>query len=447
MDIKNERRDLWIMAAVAVMLVTLPAVSQAEIVGISGPAFNLTAKADYVVTGDLNSVLIWGYAADGGRAQLPGPTLIVNEGDTVTVNLASEIPGQNVSILFPGQENVTASGGVAGLLTQEAVPGGATVSYSFSALRPGTYFYHSGTNITLQTEMGLSGTLIVRPAMGANCAYNDADSCFDREFLFFLSEMDPLVHNTVEQQGVAGLAGTNYLSDYFPTYWWLNGRTAVDTMAADGVGWLPTQPYGAMVRLHPHEKVLMRVVGGNRDMHPFHHHGNHARVIATDGRLLQSPGGAGADLSYQVFTVQSHPGGTVDAIFDWTGQDLGWDIYGTTAADPGLAHTCNGIPDTDPNPGSPGFDAVSGEYCPDHGKPLPIVLPENQNLAFGGFWSGSPFLGNLGGLPPGEGGLNPGGGFPFMWHSHTEKEMTNWDIFPGGMMTMMIVEKWDVPID
>jgi hypothetical protein len=33
-----------------------------------------------------------------------------------------------------------------------------------------------------------------------------------------------------------------------------------------------------------------------------------------------------------------------------------------------------------------------------------------------------------------------------MWHSHTEKEMTNWDIFPGGMMTMMIIEPLSVPI-
>ena len=26
-----------------------------------------------------------------------------------------------------------------------------------------------------------------------------------------------------------------------------------------------------------------------------------------------------------------------------------------------------------------------------------------------------------------------------MWHSHTEKEMVNNDIFPGGMMTMLVV--------
>jgi hypothetical protein len=27
-----------------------------------------------------------------------------------------------------------------------------------------------------------------------------------------------------------------------------------------------------------------------------------------------------------------------------------------------------------------------------------------------------------------------------MWHSHTEKELINFGIFPGGMMTMLIIE-------
>jgi hypothetical protein len=69
------------------------------------------------------------------------------------------------------------------------------------------------------------------------------------------------------------------------------------------------------------------------------------------------------------------------------------------------------------------------------------------DLAYGGFWSGSPFLGGMGSLPPGEGGLNPNAGFAYMWHSHTEKEMTNNDIFPGGMMTMMIVLPPGAPME
>ena len=93
------------------------------------------------------------------------------------------------------------------------------------------------------------------------------------------------------------------------------------------------------------------------------------------------------------------------------------------------------------------FDPITKEYCPDHGKPFPVVLPEQQDLTFGGWWSGSPYLGMLGALPPGEGGLNPNGGFSFMWHSHTEKELANYDIFPGGMLTMMIIEAPSVPLD
>jgi hypothetical protein len=27
-----------------------------------------------------------------------------------------------------------------------------------------------------------------------------------------------------------------------------------------------------------------------------------------------------------------------------------------------------------------------------------------------------------------------------MWHSHSEKELLNGDIFPGGMMTMVLID-------
>ena len=86
------------------------------------------------------------------------------------------------------------------------------------------------------------------------------------------------------------------------------------------------------------------------------------------------------------------------------------------------------------------------EYAGDHGKKMPVELPALQDMTFGGFYSGSPFLGDFGDLPPGEGGLNLNGGMVFMWHSHSEKELANNDIFPGGMMTMIIVEPNGVPI-
>ena len=71
---------------------------------------------------------------------------------------------------------------------------------------------------------------------------------------------------------------------------------------------------------------------------------------------------------------------------------------------------------------------------------FPVDPPHQQAVMNGQFYSGSPFLGTMGSLPPGEGGFNPNSGFLFMWHSHSEKEITNNDIFPGGMLTMMIIE-------
>jgi len=460
------KRTYLVFALAMAFLILQAATAQAMIDGITGPSFALTAKEDFISTADGGTWLLWGYANgtdSTDRAQYPGPILIVNEGQTVTVTLNNELPVP-VSIVFPGQGPVTATGGAAGLLTQEvpAAPAGGSVQYTFMAAKPGTYMYHSGTQPDLQVEMGLVGAIIVRPLLGAKYAYNHAGAQFDREYLFFLSEMDPIIHKWVEFFGPSSLEGTDLLSTYFPNYWFINGRTAVDTMLAPnppGTGLFPTQPYDSMPMMRPGDRVLMRVVGAGRQIHPFHHHGNHAQVIAKDGRLLDTGTAAGwPDLSTAVFTIQSVPGQTADAIFEWTGKGMNWDIYGTG---PGYEHNCIDLVDNktglplpgDPaNPYAPGdgyADLTSNhpwEWCADHGKPIPVTLPAFTDLTMGPFFSGSPYLGKVELLPPGQGGLNPMGAYIFMWHSHNEKELCNYGVFPGGLMTMMAIHP-EVPIE
>jgi hypothetical protein len=353
-------------------------------------------------------------------------------------------------------------------MTNEAQPGGGSVTYTFTPTEPGTYMYQSGTQTEIQIEMGLVGAIIVRPngyAEGTASnhpdrrAYAGAQTRYDREFLFFLSDMDLSAHE--------GLDGGIPLdpASYNATLWFINGRNGPDTLYPDGdeTPWLPAQPYGALAQAHPGERVLMRLVGGGRDLHPFHHHGNNTWQIAQDGRLLQSADGAfagypdfvetggavtdngpddwlpnGATLPDQAvsnYTITVVPGNTYDAIYTWTGRDMNWDIYGDR---PGHAGPPGG-----PDCGAPEPTEDPNSHC----KDLTVTLPEQQALTFGGLWSGSPFLGSLEVLPPLEGGLNPNGGFSFMWHSHTERELTNDDIFPGGMMTMFIVEAPEVPLD
>jgi FtsP/CotA-like multicopper oxidase with cupredoxin domain len=444
---KNRHLTSWALAAGAAALVLAFAGSagaQARIDGIEGfTTFNFAAGEGEVSIADGGSYEFWGYEdldlREGvGLPQYPGPTIIVNEGDVVTINLTNQMHASSgcTSMVFPGHA-VTASGGSQnGLLTKEVCPGGPAAIYTFTASEPGTYMYYSGTNPELQIEMGLFGALIVRPfgnGFGDGYAYNDARSQFDHEYLFLLSSMDPYIHQLAEQHRFSEID----LTERFPTYWFINGRTAPDILANNYVAWLPHQPYNSTPRMTPGQRVLVRIIGADQDQHPLHLHGNHYYEIARYGRMLLTDTSALA--SRAKFTTLSVPGQTVDAIFTWTGEKLGWDVYGTEAD--GLPHLCNGV-----NVPTPGFDPVTNEYCPDHGKPFPVTLPENQNLAFGGWFSGSPFLGGGEPLPPGEGGLNPNNGFFFMWHSHTEKELTNFDIFPGGMLSMMVVEPPGTPI-
>ncbi len=424
----NERSDKrrWLAVSLVVLLLATVGRTDAAIHGVSGTnTFDLTASAGYIDTPDGGSVLIWGYGLSGGLMQYPGPTLIVNQGETITINLTNQLP-MPVSLVFPGQAGVTATGGSAGVLTRESTGPADTVTYSFVASHPGTYLYSSGTRPDLQVEMGLVGALIVRPSGAPNQAYNDPSTAFDHENLFVLTEIDPAIHHQVDDAVLAGASLDSIdTTSARPVLWFINGRNAPDTMAPHGAPWMPHQPYSSMPRMHPGETMLLRLIGAGRELHPFHTHGNHTRQIARDGRLLQSMPGAGPDLAQDNFTIKVLPGATYDALFGWTGADLGFDIYGHAPEDP-----------LQPN-----------EYAADHGKPLPVTLPETQDLTFGGFYSGSPFLGAFGQLPPGEGGLNANGGLFFMWHSHTERELVNFDIFPGGMMTMLIIEPPGVPID
>ncbi|MCF6252096.1 MAG: multicopper oxidase domain-containing protein [Methylococcaceae bacterium] len=446
----------------------LPGTVKAQIQGVQGPTFSLSAGIGYIDTPDGGSLQIWGYSSSGHNnnlPQYPGPTLIVNQGDIVTVNLTNNL-AENVSMLFPGQGPVSSSCTPApacdGDLTKEAVPNQTNgANYTFTAGQPGTYMYYSGTNMQVQMEMGLFGVLIVRPGgfdSNAPTAYDDAlnisgnglTTAYDHEYLFLLSEMDPEVHYRAE----AGTLAQWDNSTYHPVLWFINGRNGPDTLSGDFLPWMPHQPYGSLVRTHATDTVLTRVASASRNMHPFHFHGNNFDQLARDGRLLQSAPDQGPDLAMGDYTLQALPGATYEVTWSWTGKDLGWDILGT-AADGASDHLCNGNTVSDGT--ALDFDPVTHEYCPDHNKTisglrnalipgLGLKLPEKQDLTFGGFYSGTPFLGGNGALPPGEGGLNPTSGLFFMWHSHAEKELINNDIFPGGMLTMMVVEPYDVLI-
>jgi len=491
--------------------------------------------------------------------QVPGPTLIVNEGTTVTITLTNNLPtaAGNTSILFPGF-NVcaatlnTSTGactgtptGVTGLLTQEAAPGGS-VTYTFVASAPGTHPYYSGTQGDLQVEMGLYGALIVLPnpstipaACGtgtaspsgpnlhdanlaveaahgeadfrlARAAYDHPGSCYDREYLFQWAEMDSRIHKqalaqvTAKSGCTAGAAGCSLnvqTEPYHPAYFLINGRSMPDLMDPNYAAEYPHQPYNGNPHMHPGELTLVRTIGQGRWQHPFHEHANHVRILGRDGNLVLSPTSPATNLAgILMFNTDTTPGESFDGIFYFTGRGLNWDPYGHHPAATGPANPSatnqNPFP-TDPlaslscYPDANGYYTVNSippapvstvnyyEWCQDHNKPVqsmpfgdvpgggPATLPDPNIFTNGAWYGGTPYLGpdaslratmpacstttNAGctTLNPANTQANPANerGWAFMCHSHNEREITTNNVFPGGMLMMMLVDSREFPID
>src|SRR6266566_1661134 len=108
-----------VMLALALLFT---ATAHAAAPGITGPSFNLTAQPAYLTQPDGHTFAPPATLMTNATCpsmQVPGPTLIVTEGTTVSVALTNGLPTSagNTSILFPGFA-VTATGGVAGLLTR-----------------------------------------------------------------------------------------------------------------------------------------------------------------------------------------------------------------------------------------------------------------------------------------------------------------------------------------
>jgi FtsP/CotA-like multicopper oxidase with cupredoxin domain len=432
--------------------------------------------------------------------QVPGPTLIVTENVSFTVTLANGLPlaAGNTSILFPGLTLQSVSGGVAGLLAQEATQA-SPVTYTLVATSPGTRSYYSGTQGDLQVEMGLFGAIIVLPAtVPAGCtavgsvpahyvapgntpevdfrlaasAYDHAKTCYDREYLFQFSEMDPGIHRQAEEQSTRTCTGCMSVATepYHPAYFMINGRSMPDLMDPNYVAQYPHQPYNGNPHMHPGEIVLLRIIGQGRWQHPFHEHANHVRVLGRDGNLILSQTDANSLAGPLMFTTTTTPGQAMDGLFYYTGKGLNWDMYGhtPTASDPLGKLGCDGLLN--------GYHSVATdlnyyEWCQDHNKPMqalpfgdvgsggPVSLPDPNLFANGPWFGGSPYLGpnatvravgSTGTTPPSGTIANSPtdeAGFAFMWHSHNEREITTNNIFPGGMLMMMLVDSREFVIN
>jgi FtsP/CotA-like multicopper oxidase with cupredoxin domain len=285
-------------------------------------------------------------------AEFAAPTIVLDEGDEFYLTLS------NVGMVirpdlfdphtvhyhgFPESSNI-----FDGLPESSiSINMGASLTYYYLNNDPGTYMYHCHVEATEHMQMGMLGSLYVRPAQNGTSiggfnqfAYNDGDGStgYDVEAAIQLGSFDSAFHDASETVQPLPFA---LMRDDYPM---LNGRGYPDTVggstAATGAPAAPpdanprsggtTQPVSALVEANVGDRILLRL--SNLAITRFYtlaSLGIPMQVVGKDAKLLRGPDGK--DLYYTTNSVTMGGGESYDVILDTTGVTPG--TYFLYAAD------------------------------------------------------------------------------------------------------------------
>ena len=213
--------------------------------------------------------------------QVPGPRLHVTEGDTVRINVTSDL-AEPTSVHWHGLILPNEMDGAADV-TQEPIEPGESYTYEFTAGQPGTFFYHSHHAPDRQQGLGMYGALIIDPAdPSADAAYD-----YDHEAVVQLQEW-------LERDGYTYPAMT--MEGALPNYFTINGKSYPETET---------------INMEVGEKLRIRFIGSNNNfVHPMHIHGGPFEIVETDGNPVSE------SARIQKDTVNVGPGERYDVIWE-----------------------------------------------------------------------------------------------------------------------------------
>ncbi len=302
-----------------------------------------------------------GYVMDQGMlaANAPAPTISVDEDDEFFLSLTNVGMAMRPDLFDPhtihwhGFPNASAifdglpDSGV-------SIAGGATLTYYYNAKDAGTYMYHCHVEATEHMQMGMLGSLFVRPrqdklvngedlssafatnaanvvnggntpapiendakhAAGAHYAFNDGDgsTAYDKDIAIQTGSFDPDFHDlhiAVQPLPFAAMRDRYFL---------MNGRGYPDTVNAgtistdDPLGKTQvSQPLSSLITAAPGARVLLRL--SNLSVTAFYTVGTSGlpmEVVGLDARLLRDDDGN--NMAYTTNSVTLGGGQSADVI-------------------------------------------------------------------------------------------------------------------------------------
>jgi FtsP/CotA-like multicopper oxidase with cupredoxin domain len=282
------------------------------------------------------------------NADFPAPTLIMNEGDDVYLNLTNVGMKLRPDLFDPHTVHFHGFPNAATVFDGEPMASFgvnmmSTITYFYHPVDPGTYMYHCHVEATEHMEMGMLGNLVVRPRQngttinynGTNYsqfAYNDIDgrTGYDVEAMIKFADFDPVFHEHDATFQPLPFA------DYEARYFLLNGRGYPDTIntgVINNVNGYPAQKINSLVTVtRPGQRtLLLRLINLSvQNFTTIEIPGLPMKVAGRCARLLRGPNpvdgtgpGAANDTSYYVSSMLVGPGESVDLIIDTQGVQAG----------------------------------------------------------------------------------------------------------------------------
>ncbi|SDS95391.1 Multicopper oxidase with three cupredoxin domains (includes cell division protein FtsP and spore coat protein CotA) [Microlunatus soli] len=125
--------------------------------GVPDVHYTLVARAKIIRLSSGRVVRAWTF-----NGRVPGPELIMHQGDLVAITVINHLPGTAVTAHWHGLEVPNAEDGVPGV-TQNAIRPGRSMTYRFRAEQVGSFWYHSHQVSAEAVVRGLFGPLVILP--------------------------------------------------------------------------------------------------------------------------------------------------------------------------------------------------------------------------------------------------------------------------------------------
>ncbi len=243
---------------------------------------DLTFSEAIIEMVDFTQVYFWAFQTPTLGPRVPGPIILANEGDPITVKLTNALDEPH-AFSIPG---VVDSGPI--------LPGESKV-ITFTAPKAGTYLYLDPLNAPVNRVLGLQGAMIVSPVSG-NTPYSsptpNAQSLFNdlgnsphfpgnpwnpaRYWIWLLNNIDPNF-NTLALNNQF-ISPADLKQNFLPRYFTINGRSGFFSAKNPD-----TAPEGRVG-----EPALIRILNAGLAIHSLHIHGNHVYVLALNGLVQKN---------------------------------------------------------------------------------------------------------------------------------------------------------------